>query len=386
MINEFDEKKILMKNNILVQAKYNLTLVENKVFTLLLYNFQKQNNILQCKLPYEAFKEVIKNKNENTIKGITQILQSLQSKKILIQEKKENGENSIWYSYNLIAGFTYDDEFKTFTIDAVAKIYDLLHVYFKTGYTPINLSIILGMNNYYAQRLYDLLRLWSGTKSMINYTVDELKNLLMLEEQYTQYYDFKKRVIAPAIKELNKTGFFEIDFKEIKQGRKVVSIDFFVKDFDTRKYFDINKKSTKLPIKEIDTKLFDGQKEVPVKQSYIDIDAIKEVAIDIEDTFYIPEDNIFNKATLRMFKLDFKDFDFKDSTLYNLFRDAEALTIEKDDIEGLMTVRSYKYFKVVLSNLIEQQGASAHKNQFNDYPQREYNFDELEKKLLGWND
>ncbi|WP_128609241.1 RepB family plasmid replication initiator protein [Clostridium haemolyticum] len=40
MIN--NKEKILMKNNILVQAKYNLTLVENRIFTLLLYKFQKK--------------------------------------------------------------------------------------------------------------------------------------------------------------------------------------------------------------------------------------------------------------------------------------------------------------------------------------------------------
>lgn len=44
------------------------------------------------------------------------------------------------------------------------------------------------MNNYYTQRLYDLLRVWSGTKQIINYEVEELKALLQIEEKYNLFY------------------------------------------------------------------------------------------------------------------------------------------------------------------------------------------------------
>ncbi|WP_338079536.1 replication initiation protein [Clostridium haemolyticum] len=65
----------------------------------------------------------------------------------------------------------------------------------------------------------------------------ELKELLQIKDLYSLYGDFKRRVIVPAIKELNKTGFFEIDFREVKKGRKVISIDFLVKYLYTRIYF-----------------------------------------------------------------------------------------------------------------------------------------------------
>ncbi|OOB76517.1 hypothetical protein AXF41_11755 [Clostridium haemolyticum] len=175
---------------------------------------------MTCTLSYEEFKNLIKNKNANTINGISNILMSLQSKQILIKEKKENNKNNIWYSYNLINGFYFDDEHNIFIIEATARIYILLKEYFVNGYTPINISILLGLNNYYAQRLYEILRLWSGTKSIINYTIHELKELLQIKDLYSLYGDFKRRVIVPAIKELNKTGFFEIDFREVKKGRK----------------------------------------------------------------------------------------------------------------------------------------------------------------------
>lgn len=45
--------------------------------------------------------------------------------------------------------------------------------------------------------------------------------------------------IPADIKEINETGYFKIDIKENKVGRKVDSIDFIVKFFDKKENFKI---------------------------------------------------------------------------------------------------------------------------------------------------
>lgn len=365
MINDKEKQRVLMKSNILVQAKYSLNLVENRIFTLLLYKFQKEKGgILTCTLSYEEFKSVIKNKNENTITGISNILMSLQSKQILIKERKENNKNNIWYSYNLINGFYFDDEHNIFTIEATAKIYKLLQEYFVNGYTPINVSILLGLNNYYAQRLYDFLRLWSGSKSVINYTVDKLKELLQIKDLYSLYGDFKRRVIVPAIKELNKTGFFEIDFKEVKQGRKVVSIDFLVKDLDKRIYFK-NLHEIKEEEEVLENKI--KPKEIVKTQEIVDNK--------IENILHIK-----NRAVIKMINNKFKDYDFelnKETVL-----ECEIITLEKDNnIYDSINANNYKYFINTLANKIQLE--KDNKDIFNDFPQRTYDFEDFEAKILG---
>ncbi|CAG7839570.1 hypothetical protein CLOHAE12215_00983 [Clostridium haemolyticum] len=345
MIN--NKEKILMKNNILVQAKYNLTLVENRIFTLLLYKFQKnKKGILTCTLSYEEFKNLIKNKNANTINGISNILMSLQSKQILIKEKKENNKNNIWYSYNLINGFYFDDEHNIFIIEATARIYILLKEYFVNGYTPINISILLGLNNYYAQRLYEILRLWSGTKSIINYTIHELKELLQIKDLYSLYGDFKRRVIVPAIKELNKTGFFEIDFREVKKGRKVISIDFLVKDLDTRIYFK-QFKEMELSHNISDNTIENNEKLQLTKK------------IGIENILHIE-----NKAVIKIINNKFKDYNFElnKETIW----ECEIITLEKDNnMYDSINVNNYKYFIDILTNKIQLE--KNNNNSFNDF-------------------
>src|SRR3712207_8478043 len=97
--------KILMKNNSIVKAKYNLTTNESKVFLLMLFKMQKVNEgVLSCNITYDEFKDSIKSTRDNTIKNISNILSNLRSEehtselqsrqylvcRLLLEKKKKN--------------------------------------------------------------------------------------------------------------------------------------------------------------------------------------------------------------------------------------------------------------------------------------------------------
>ncbi|CEN29797.1 putative replication initiator protein [[Clostridium] sordellii] len=361
--------EILLKDNILVKTKYDLTTIENKLFTMILFKLQKEGNLLKCKMTHSQIKQIVKNKNENTIRGISDILDKLSDKRIHIQEIKDNKINSVWHKYRLINGYSYDDEYNTFEIESSEKIYSLVCKKFKGGgYTPVNLAVFLSLKNPYAQRLYDLLRLWSGTKNKISYSVKDLKMYLMLEEAYAEYGNFKRRVINPAIKELNSSGYFEIQVEEVKSGRKVEKINFIVKDLDKRVYFE---KKENQNIIEIDKNNFKEIESESRKKS---------------DEFYIPNKKLFTAKTLENFKSDFENYDFKDSTYKKLLQEAILVTLEKDDEEKIK-VKSYNYFKQTLENKIKNNktnGVRKQKTRFHNINQtfEKYTSDELEKILL----
>lgn len=340
-----EDIKVLMKHNSLVKAKYNLTLVQNRVFELLLYKFQKERKgILSCEIHRNEFRDLIGKEKEKTIKGISDLLESLRLKEILIAEKIEDKNTYRWYRFGLINGSIYDEERDIFIVKATEEIYSLIKDYYdkREGHTPVNLIVKLSLNNYYAMRLYDLIRVWSGTKQVINYKVDELKELLQIETKYTLYGDFKRRVIIPAIKELNKTGYFEIDFKENKVGRKVSSIDFIVKDLDKRKYF------TKDIVSEVE-----ALEEVCISVDDDVSDKTKEKEKLVVSEVFVPDEDIFTKGTLRRLKIDFKDIDFRNEYMKRAFDDAIMITLERDDTEKIKA-NSYKFFKGTLDNKIAE--------------------------------
>lgn len=359
LIEELESNRILMKNNMLVKARYSLSLIENRVFLSMLYKLQKKSDgVLTCSISHSEFKDIIKFKQKNTVKGILEVLEDLRKKPIYFKEEKKNKKGNLWGAYGFINGYEYDDELGIFNIEASEKIHNLLKEYLKMGYTPVNVQIWLSLNNSYSQRFYDLLRLWSGTKDTINYKLDEIKELLMLEDKYSKYNDFKRRVILPAIKELNETGYFEIDIKENKVGRKVDSIDFYIKDLDKRKYFtkdEIIKEIPGMGLEEVaitsDENDFENKEEIILNDNVIIepeiISDIKENKVEI----FIPDESIFTKGTLRRVKMDFKDIDFKNKYMEKAFEDAVMITLDKDDVETIKAT-SYKFFKGTLDNKI----------------------------------
>ncbi|MEG1132578.1 MAG: replication initiation protein [Romboutsia sp.] len=357
-LTDIKNPKVLMKNNVLVQSKYSLSLNENRIFLLILYKLQKHyDGSMCCEIHHDEFKDIIKRTNDRTVKKISEYLAGLMQKSIFFMEKKKNNK-LVWGQYNFISGYQFDEETQTFRIDSPKKIYDLLDQYLKTGYTPANLALLFSLKNYNAQRLYDLIRVWSGTKQTINYTVEDIKMYLMLEDSYPQYANFKRRVILPAIKELNETGYFEIDIKENKVGRKVDSIDFIVRDLDKRKYFtkdDTVKEMPSQAVEEVaattDNNTTDNKEEPVFKPKFSDVGTNIQEPKECDFEPCVLDETLFTKGTLRSFKLDFKGIDFKNKYMEKAFNDAVMVTLDRDDVETIKAT-SYKFFKGTLDNKV----------------------------------
>lgn len=324
-----EKENVLMKNNVFVTARYNLGLIENRIFIIILYKLQKSNGGMSCVISHDEFKSIIGNKNQHSLSAIQSILQDMLSSRVYFVQKKYNKNGNIWGEYALINGYEYDDELNSFKIECSQRVYDLLMTYMNSGgYTPINLKVYISLKNPNSQRLYDLLRLWSNTKTLISYDVEEIKELLMLENKYNKYSDFKKRVISPAVKELNNTNMFDISFVENKNGRKIESITFDVKDLDKRTYFKDN---------QVEFNICTQDKETKPQQQTL---------------FYVPDKSVFTVGTLRAFKTDFSEYDFNNRYLEMAFNDAVNITLERDDTEKIY-MKSYNFFKGSLKNKID---------------------------------
>lgn len=330
-IIEEEKKKILMKNNELIKTRYSFSVIENRVFMLMLYKLQKApNGEMMCEIPRSEFKEITKKPSNHTVKGIIKILDSLLSKKISFKIKNESGKGYEWNKHNLINGFSYNDETDVFKLICSERIYNLLISYFEIdkednkifkGHTPINLKIYLSLENTMSQRMYELLRLWSRSKHEITYNIDDIKELFMIEDKYDKYNDFKKKIIEPSVNSLNNSGAFKISYKENKTGRKITSVTFLTEDLDERVYFK----------KQLDTP------EKPQNPS---------------EDFYIPDSTVFTKGTLILFKKDFKEYDFKEDYAEDAFYEAVAAIFEKDNVEKVYG-SGYKYFKQTLLEKID---------------------------------
>ncbi|EQF29664.1 initiator Replication family protein [Clostridioides difficile CD160] len=418
--------KVLMKNNVLIHAKYSMTLNENRLFLLILYNLQKScdDGSMKCQFKCEDLKGIIKKTNDRTKKNIEELLNSLSNKKIdFVELLEDNTQNK--GKYNIVTGYLFIEKTQSFEVECSQTIHTLLTKYLETGYTPLNLAVLFSLRNYYAQRLYDLIRIWSGTKQVINYKVQAIKEYLMIEESYKEYGNFKRRVLIPAIDALNETEYFNISYEELKIGRKVDSINFIVEDLDKRKYFDKNIIED-ISFREVDEEESKDKKQISndncsgpkiennndletsVQQDRADLneDNNNKESFNLEKTnedveskiksskasdekvsnkgkspkgeFFVPDEEVFTRGTLRLFKKDFKNYNFHENENLKAFDRAVAITLEKDDIDVIKTA-SYDYFKSTCFNIIadyaiEKELEKKHEEEMNEYWHNKKNY------------
>ncbi|MDU6115926.1 MAG: replication initiation protein [Paeniclostridium sordellii] len=360
---------LLMQSKQLVHTSYEVTAIQNRIFYYCLLTAQKEKNgELSCTVKLEDIKKLIPNKNQRTLANIKKTIQILKQTSLEF-EKREDGD-TIECDYNLIAGSEYNVNKETFKIKLADRLYRHLIDY--TVYAPLNLEILTKFKSFYAQRLYELLRLWSRTNTPIikSFKIEQLRFVLGVENKYPAYKNFKQRVLNQAVKEINQVGNMKVDIEEVKNGRRVDEIKFMIFDYEKKVYFKNNNSivsnEDQIEIKEIEVISKDEKEE------------IKE--------FYVPNKKLFTTKTLDNFKSDFVDYDFKDSTYKRLLQESILITLEKDDDEKIK-VKSYNYFKKTLENKIKNNktnGVKKQKTRFHNINQtfEKYTSDELEKILL----
>lgn len=350
-----DKYLILNKNNIMIKAKYNLNTIETKLYLNILYNLQKHlintnfdingDDDISISIDRIDFKDLVPGIQYLEPAKLIKLFGGLRSKNIYYKLKSK------WEVFGFIEKASYDSKSDTVVIKMDRFIADMLINYKDSGYTPLNMALMFGLEGMYSYRLYELIRLWSNTKDVITYSVDELKEYFMLDDKvsYNKYNNFKTKVILPAIEELNELKIFEIQIEENKVGRRVDSIDFKVKDLDKRKYFDKNALKEVVASKENEN---NKGLEVLSDEKCINTQEKEKETLKIENKeFYAPDETVFTKGTLRSFKMDFANIDFKDTYMKRAFDDAVMIALDRDDVETIKAT-SYKFFKGTLENKI----------------------------------
>ena len=241
-----NDLQVLFKSNALIKAKYDFTVSQNRVLQKAFYEIQK-NKINVAKITLQELKSLIKFKDYSTVEGIKRFLENLKENEIM--HIKDNGE---WLKVQVISGYKYNPTTKIFKIEIPMLLLQLIHEYTQTGFTPTNVTKYIGLGATNAQRLYELLRMWTGNKTIIEYSVDEIKEYLTLQDKYKMFKDFRVRVIESAVKELREKELLDIyNVEYVKTGRKVTSIKFYVKDLEPRTYKFETKKDFDKPKKEV---------------------------------------------------------------------------------------------------------------------------------------
>lgn len=101
----------------------------------------------------------------------------------------------------------------------------------KDNYTQFSLHNIIRMKSKYGIMLYELLHSYLYKGNEIRFEIETLKELLDCVN-YTDFYNFKKRVIETALKDINTYSELLVSARYIKEHKAVKYIYFDIKDLE----------------------------------------------------------------------------------------------------------------------------------------------------------
>jgi plasmid replication initiation protein len=92
-------------------------------------------------------------------------------------------------------------------------------------FTRYRLRHVIAMTSVYAIRLYELLVQWQSEGER-EVAVEWIKRQFELDDEYQRIYDLKKRVIQPAVDQINEHSNLWVTCSQRKIGRRVVAFQF----------------------------------------------------------------------------------------------------------------------------------------------------------------
>lgn len=110
-------------------------------------------------------------------------------------------------------------------------------------YTQYTLDNILAMGSHYTIRLFELLKSYENLRKPIQFTPSELRTRLDAE-QYTHFYDLRRRVLDPAVKDINEISDLEVSYTTIQGKNRTTEYVIFdvVKPEDGEAYYRMMKR------------------------------------------------------------------------------------------------------------------------------------------------
>lgn len=327
--NKYDKKEIfkdynsLVKHNNLIQGKYTLSASEQKFVYKLFEIIQKRNyssREISFKFDtiYKDYSGIVdKNITKQEFKNLIEGIQNNQPRVII-------GDQFIRTQWYAIKG---DLDYNEITLIIDEHIFKYIQA-IEENFTKLDFASIYSFTTFFAMRIYELLKQWSGTRQGIVFKLDYFKELLEIQDKYKRYYDLDKYVLKKSTEQINEKSDIFVEYKPIRKGRSVESIEFTIRE----------KKEN------IETSYQDKKDVIEERHENKSMNLNKK-------EFFIPEEISLSDKLKNLFKIEFGEYNFSEPKYYKLLLEAEEITLKKDNSSKIVAT-NYELFSSILRNKI----------------------------------
>lgn len=218
---------MVYKSNKVIEAGYKLNLNEQRLILLCIAKVNPSKPLLaseQFEITAKEFAEKFNINEDKAYQTLKETAEQLFERYVVIDNPDPNTPTLKQTKTRWISSINYLPDMGKVSVYFAQQMLPYLSQ-LKGNFTFYILENISKMNSVYAIRLYELLMQWKTTGRR-EIEIDWLKKQFEITEQYSNMNDFKKRVLAPAIKDINDHSNYQVSWEQRKTGRRVTHLIF----------------------------------------------------------------------------------------------------------------------------------------------------------------
>jgi plasmid replication initiation protein len=219
---------LIVKDNALMNASYNLDLVEQRLILLAILEARESGKGINANDPLTVHAESYINQfgvaRQTAYQALKDACKDLFARQFSYQEKRERGRANITSRW--VSQIAYIDETATVEVIFAPAVVPLI-TRLEEQFSKYDIEQISSLSSAYAVRLYELLICWRTTGKTPVLDLTEFRNRVgVLDTEYHRIAHLKERVIEHSIKQINEHTDITATYEQYKKGRTITGFSF----------------------------------------------------------------------------------------------------------------------------------------------------------------
>ena len=221
--------KLVVKDNALMNASYNLDLVEQRLILLAIVEARESGKGINANDPLTVHAESYINQfgvaRQTAYQALKDACDNLFARQFSYQEINERGNTENVRS-RWVSEVRYVDAEATVKLIFAPVVIPLI-TRLEERFTQYEMKQISELSTGYAIRLYELLICWRTTGKTPVIELSEFRQKMgVLDSEYQRMHDLKKRVLEPALEQINEHTDITATYEQHKKGRTITGFSF----------------------------------------------------------------------------------------------------------------------------------------------------------------
>ena len=220
---------LVVKDNALMNASYNLNLVEQRLILLAIIEARESGKGINANNPLVVHAETYINQfgvaKHTAYQALKDACKDLFARQFSYQEKRGRG-GIINITSRWVSQIGYIDNMATVELIFSPAVVPLI-TQLEEQFTKYDIEQISGLSSAYAVRLYELLICWRSTGKTPVIEIPEFrKRLGVLDTEYQRMERLKTSVLELSIKQVNEHTDITVTYEQRKAGREIIGFTF----------------------------------------------------------------------------------------------------------------------------------------------------------------